>query len=121
MICLDPTLPRSVDIFESLSPKGLWVQATRKSFGEMAIPEIVGKVGLCDAFGIALRIFGRPITNSVMLGAFAKTTSLVSLSSIGKAMESADFRDAFLDSNIKALEQGYSHTEVVEIPVKEGL
>jgi len=115
IICLDPTLPRAVDIFSGMNPKGIWVQATKKSIEDIEVPELVSKVGLCDAFGIALRIFGRTITNSIMLGAFAKTTGIVSLDSLYDGMESVAFRDAALDQNIKAVKQGYDETSVHEI------
>jgi pyruvate ferredoxin oxidoreductase gamma subunit/phenylglyoxylate dehydrogenase gamma subunit len=98
---------------------GVWVQATKKSFEQLKMPETLTRIGLCDAFGIALRIFGRPITNSIMLGAFAKTTGLVSLGSLRKGMESAEFRDAALDKNVLAVEQGYENTKVFDGKGKE--
>jgi phenylglyoxylate dehydrogenase gamma subunit len=119
VVCLDPTLPRSVNIFQDMREGGVWVQATKKSFDQLKMPENLTRVGVCDAFGIALRIFGRPITNSIMLGAFAKTTGLVSLGSLRKGMESADFRDAALDKNILAVEQGYENTKVFDGKGKE--
>jgi phenylglyoxylate dehydrogenase gamma subunit len=118
VICLDPTLPRSINIFEDLKQGGIWVQATKKGFEHLAFPDSISRIGLCDAFGIALRIFGRAITNSIMLGAFAKTTGLVSLDSVRKGMQHAEFRDAALDKNILAVEQGYEETKVYDLPLK---
>ena len=114
IICLDPTLPRSVDIFSGMKPKGVWVQATKKSFDQLTFPQTVSKVGLCDAFGIALEVFGQAITNSIMLGAFAKTTNMVSMKSLCKGMESVAFRDAALDKNIQAVHRGYEETNVFD-------
>lgn len=121
VICLDPTLPRSVDIFRDMQEGGVWVQATKKGCDQLVRPGTLRTIGLCDAFGIALRIFGRPITNSIMLGAFAKTTGLVSLKSLQKAMEFAEFRDAALDKNVLAVEQGYENTKVFDGAGKEVL
>jgi phenylglyoxylate dehydrogenase gamma subunit len=118
VICLDPTLPRSVNIFQNLKQGGVWVQATKKAVEQLALPEAISRIGVCDAFGIALRIFGRAITNSIMLGAFAKTTGLVALDSVRKGMEHAEFRDAALDKNILAVEQGYNETRVFDVPLK---
>jgi len=115
VICLDPTLPRAVNIFANLKESGVWIQATKKSFDELDVPKTVSKVGICDAFGIALRIFGRTITNSTILGSFARTTELVSLESLCKGMESVAFRDAALDKNIEALHRGYDETQVLEM------
>jgi pyruvate ferredoxin oxidoreductase gamma subunit/phenylglyoxylate dehydrogenase gamma subunit len=68
---------------------------------------------------IALEIFRRPITNTLMLGAFAKTTGLVSLDSLRAAVEDSDFRDAGLRQNLLALERGYSETIVHKIEKRE--
>jgi pyruvate ferredoxin oxidoreductase gamma subunit/phenylglyoxylate dehydrogenase gamma subunit len=112
IICLDPTLPRVVNIFAGLKGDGVWVQTTKKSLGELQVPSIVSRVGLCDAYGIALQIFGRAITNSIMLGAFAKTTGIVSVEALRKGMGTVAFRDAALDKNVEALTQGYERTTV---------
>jgi pyruvate ferredoxin oxidoreductase gamma subunit/phenylglyoxylate dehydrogenase gamma subunit len=112
IICLDPTLGRAVDIFQGMNPNGIWVQATKKSVDQITVPDSVSKVGLCDAVGIALELFRRPITNTIMLGVLVKTTGLVSLESLNKGMETVAFRDAMLDQNIKAVQCGYNQTHV---------
>jgi pyruvate ferredoxin oxidoreductase gamma subunit/phenylglyoxylate dehydrogenase gamma subunit len=61
---------------------------------------------------IARAIFKRPITNTIMLGAFAKTTGLVSLASLRTALEQSSFRDAGLRQNLDGLEAGYERTTV---------
>jgi phenylglyoxylate dehydrogenase gamma subunit len=115
IVCMDPTLPRAVNIFAGMNPDGVWVQATKKTIEEFKIPETVSKVGLCDAFGIALQVFGRTITNSIMLGALAKTTGMVSMDNLCKAMESVAFRDAALDKNIQAIQRGFEETKVYDL------
>jgi phenylglyoxylate dehydrogenase gamma subunit len=115
VICVDPTLPRMVDIFAGIKPGGTLVQASGKSAAAIDHPADLATLGLCDAMGIALAIFGRPITNSIMLGAFARTTGLVSLAALIGALEAAEFRDAGLEQNRRALERGYAETEVVAL------
>lgn len=115
IVCLDPTLPRAVDIFNGMNDNGVWVQATKKSLDQLTFPKTVKKIGLCDAFGLALEVLGRPITNTIMLGVFAKTTGIVSLESINKGMESVAFRDALLEKNVEAVQRGYEETTVHEI------
>lgn len=115
LICVDPTLTRSVDIFAGLKPGGTLVQATHKPLAELTLPDTVGRVGLCDAVKIALEVFRRPITNTLMLGAFAKTTGVVSLDALKRALEDSDFRDAGLAQNMTALERGYAETTVHQI------
>lgn len=112
IVCLDPTLPRAVDIFNGMSENGVYVQATKKSINQLTLPKTVKTVGLCDAVGLAMEVLGKPITNTIMLGVFAKTTGIVSLDSVNKAMESVAFRDALLDRNIAAVQRGYDETTV---------
>lgn len=115
VICLDPSLPHTVDIFANQKERGIWVQATKRGVEQLEVPGNISRVGLCDAFGIALKIFGRTITNSIMLGAFARTTGMVSLGSLSGAMESVAFRDAALEKNIEALRQGHDETHVLDL------
>ena len=112
LICVDPTLAKSVDIFSGLKPGGTLVQATHKPLAEVAIADNVALVGLCDAIGIALEVFKRPITNTLMLGAFARTTGVVSLDALRRSLEQSEFRDAGLAQNLVALERGYNETTV---------
>ncbi len=115
VICIDPTLMRSVKIFDGMQDDGVLVQATKKSIDRLTLDPKVKKVGLCDAFGIALDVIGRPITNSIMLGAFVKTTGLAELDSIKKAMGSVAFKDAALEKNMIAVQRGYDETTVHEL------
>ena len=112
LICVAPTLARSVDIFSGLKSGGTLVQATNMPLEDVAISDAVGRVGLCDAVGIALQVFKKPITNTLMLGAFAKTTGVVSLEALKRSLEDSDFRDAGLKQNLLALERGYNETTV---------
>jgi len=112
LLCIDPTVGRAVNIFDGMAAHGTLVQASKRPVTDMDLPESVGTVGVCDAVGIALEIFRRPITNSVMLGAFARATGLVSLEALKDGIEAADFRDAGLAQNLKAVERGYTETRV---------
>ena len=115
VISIDPTVNKAVNIFAGLQPHSSWVQATKDTIGELDIPESVETVGLCDAFSIAMDVFNRAITNTVMLGAFAKTTGEVSLESLKKSLESSNFRDAGLEQNMRAIERGFEETEVIQV------
>jgi len=112
IVCVDPALARTVNIFAGLKRGGTLVQATSRPLAEIDVPDSVGTVGLCDAVRIATEIFGRPITNTLMLGAFARSTGQVSLEALKKVIEQSDFRDAGLRQNLDALERGYAETTV---------
>ncbi len=62
-----------------------------------------------DAIPIALKFFTRPIVNTVMLGAFAKATKLITLESLKIAIKEK-FSDSLAEKNIKAIEAAYSMT-----------
>lgn len=115
ILCIDPTVSRSVNIFDGIRDNATLVQTTARPLAELKIPDQVVTVGLCDAVSIALEIFKRPITNTLMLGAFARTTGLVSLDALRAAVEDSDFRDAGLRQNLEALERGYNETTVHKI------
>lgn len=115
IVCVDPTVSRSVDIFAGMVPGGTLVQTTHHAIDELTIPEQVATVGLCDAVRLAIEIFKRPITNTLMLGALARTTGIVKLDSLVKVLEASDFRDAGLKQNLEALQRGYDETNVHEI------
>ncbi|MBB4197896.1 ketoisovalerate oxidoreductase [Rhodoblastus sphagnicola] len=115
VMCIDPTLSRSVDIFAGLKPGGALVQATEKPLSDLVTPETVAVVGVIDAVRIALDIFGRPITNTLMLGALARATGLVTLEGLKRALAHSEFRDAGLRQNLIALERGFHETAVQKL------
>ena len=112
VLCIDPTVARAVNIFNGVREGAALVQTTSRPLGDFQLPPQIATVGLCDAVAIALDIFKRVITNTIMLGAFARTTGLVSLASLQAAIQDSDFRDAGLAQNMAALERGYESTQV---------
>ncbi len=112
IICIDPTVAGAVDIFSGVKPGGTLVQATGRPLEDLALPDTITTVALCDAVGIGLEIFDKPITNSIMLGAFARATGMVSLESLERGLESTNFRDAGLEQNKHALGRGYRETVI---------
>lgn len=115
IICIDPTVSQVVDIFAGMKPGGTVVLTTKSSLDQLKLPDHVARVGLCDAVGIALAIFQRPLTNAIMLGAFARTTGLLSLDALKEALQEMDFRDAGLTQNLAAAERGFNETRVHEL------
>lgn len=112
VLCIDPTVGRATNVFAGAAEGAVWVQTSAKPLSELSFPAAVATVGLCDAVAIALDIFKRSITNTIMLGAFSRTTGMVSLDSLRAAVEDSDFREAGLRQNLEALERGYNETSV---------
>ena len=115
IICIDPTISRTVDIFEGVRSGGTLVQTTDRPLEALVLPPTITTVGLCNGVAIALEIFKRAITNTVMLGAFARTTGLVSIESLERALHESEFRDAGLAQNQRALRRGYEETVVHQL------
>lgn len=59
-----------------------------------------------DATKIAVEILGRPIVNTVMLGAFAKATGLINMKSLEKALRER-FPKELADKNWEAIKRAY--------------
>lgn len=117
VICIDPTLPESVNIFDGVADNSTLVMCTKKSLEEIKIDPKIKKVGLCDGVSIALEVIGRrpPITNTIMLGALIKTTGIIAIESINNSMGEMAFRDAILEKNIEAAKKGYDETKLYEL------
>lgn len=117
IVCIDPTLPQTVNIFEGITDNTTLVLCTKKLFESLTFDPKVKKVGLCDGVGIALEVIGRrpAITNTIMLGALVKTTDIVSLESINNSLGGMGFRDAALEKNIVAVKKGCDDTKVYEL------
>ena len=115
VVCIDPTVSKTVDIYAGMKASGTVVLTTKAAVDELKFPDSVARVGLCDAVGIALSIYKRPVTNAIMLGAFARTSGLLSLSSLKEALQQMDFRDAGLSQNLTAAERGYNETQIYDL------
>lgn len=64
-----------------------------------------------DATAIAVQEIGRDISNSGMLGALAKVTGWLSLSSLEKGLKE-HFKGKLLDVNVRCLHRGYDEVEI---------
>lgn len=80
VVILDPTIVAAVNPEVGLQDKGEIIANSPRSL------PLRHKVHHVDATSIALERLGAPITNTVMLGAFAAATHLVTLDSIEKGV-----------------------------------
>ncbi len=110
VVVLDPTLLDTVDITEGVPEDGIIIINTPKSPGE--IREKYGikgrKIYTLNATQIALDEFGRPIPNTVMVGALVAVTKTLNLETFKHG-----FREKFakklttkiLEGNMKAIDR----------------
>ncbi|MGQ9626355.1 MAG: 2-oxoacid:acceptor oxidoreductase family protein [Anaerolineae bacterium] len=108
VLVLDPTLLGAEDVAEGLKEDGILLVNTSQSPSEVreALNLHTGRVFTVDASHIAIETLGRDITNTPMLGAFAKATGLFSMEDIieqtrrrlGKTL-----RKDIVEANIEAI------------------
>lgn len=104
IIVLDDSLPRIVDITEGLRERGIiLINSDReRRFNNYDVYSL-------DANRIAMEVLGRPIVNTVMLGAFAKATRLISLENLIESIKER-FRGEIREKNVMAVERAYKET-----------
>ncbi len=112
VVVLDPLLGRSVPVTEGLKEGGLILINHPRGGKETGLggPFMVATV---DATKIAMETLGRPITNTAIIGAFAKMTGLVSLESLEKAILK-QWPGMIGEVNMRAVRRAY---EEVNMPV----
>ncbi len=108
LIIQDATLLSVLDVASGCNNKTIAIINTAKPKTELKISLPLANVHTIDATTIALAEIGRNIVNTVILGAFAKTSGLVSLESLKKAIKQKFAeKPEVIAKNIKAIERAY--------------
>jgi 2-oxoacid:acceptor oxidoreductase gamma subunit (pyruvate/2-ketoisovalerate family) len=111
LVVLDPTLVHSVkNLFEGIKPGAVMVINSPDAETKQYNPNL-GVIGSADATRIGLEEIGRPITNTCMLGMFARTTNWVKLDSILASLPEY-FSGAILERNLRCIQRGYDETRI---------
>ena len=113
IIILDPELPKAVDVTTGLKEGGTIIWNTPLTPEEAAeqLKVSIPTIGVLDATSIALETLGRPIPNTTVLGAFVKTTGLLKMNSIERAIRKR-FSGEVAEKNVKAAKKGYQNVKV---------
>ncbi len=119
VMVLDPRLHRVLPaVTKGLRNGGVYIQNTPKQPKEV-LPELklearLSKIATIDATKYAMEFMGRPIPNIVMLGAFARVTSLITLDSAIKAVKER-FPQKLWERYVRCVKVGYENvsTEVL--------
>ncbi|MBR9691978.1 pyruvate ferredoxin oxidoreductase [Candidatus Woesearchaeota archaeon] len=107
VIVLDPSLMKDIDVIEGLKKKGIVIINTSQPVKKLGIKNF--EVHTADASTVALKLFGRDIVNTAMLGAFAAATKLVSLESLYKGVEQRfEGKQKLIDLNKQAIKEVYN-------------
>jgi pyruvate ferredoxin oxidoreductase gamma subunit len=108
VIVLDPTVMGTVNVVEGLHEDGVLLVNTSDSPGEIRerVNFHTGRVFTVDANSIAMKHFGRELTNTPMLGALARATGLFTLEALEEQIHhkfERKFGDDIVDANVSAL------------------
>jgi pyruvate ferredoxin oxidoreductase gamma subunit len=102
VIVLDETLMHLPEITDGLKPESVIIVN-----GKVQKTAFKQRVYYFDATALALKILGKDIVNTAMLGIFSKETKLVSLDSILKAV-GENFSGKILELNTQLVKEAYN-------------
>ena len=111
-IVMDPTLLATVQVTKGLDENGILIINSPKD------PKIMkeelkmknGKLWTVSATDIAMKILGRAITNTAMLGVVTRATGIVKMESIEKAVKER-FPDPLAEKNIGVIKEAYKEAK----------
>ena len=112
VVVLDPTLLKTVPVAEGLNAEGTIIINSKETPQELKKQINAGsvKVWSVPATEIAIKILGYPITNTAMLGAFARVTGTISLESIEKVVKER-FRQDVAEKNFAVIKEAYKEVK----------
>ena len=107
-VVLDPTLFKTAPVAEGLPEDGILIVNTQESPAKVRERlNLAGrKVWTVHATDIAVKMLGRPVTNTAMLGAVARASGIVGLESIEKAVKER-FPLKIAEKNVKVVKEAY--------------
>ncbi|PIR13405.1 pyruvate ferredoxin oxidoreductase, partial [Candidatus Falkowbacteria bacterium CG11_big_fil_rev_8_21_14_0_20_39_10] len=110
LIIQDATLLDSVNVAKGCGQNTKVIINSAKNKNQIKLNLPKENIFVIDATKIALEVIGRNLVNTVILGAFAKKTELVSLESLKKAVKQkfGSKGSEIVDKNIKAVTQAYN-------------
>lgn len=108
VMVLDPTVMGTVNVVEGLRENGMLLVNTPDSPEEIRekVGFYTGQVFTVNANAIAMEYFGRELTNTPMLGAFAKATELFTLEVLEQQIDhkfARKFGEDIVSANINAI------------------
>ncbi len=110
VIVQDPTLLQTVNVTSGLKNDGILLINTAETPQDFKHMNTKAKILTIDATKIAMDIIGKPIVNTVLLGAFAAATGDVNVESIKKAVKER-FSGTVGEKNAEAIQKAFDFTK----------
>ncbi|HDS08583.1 MAG TPA: pyruvate synthase [Firmicutes bacterium] len=116
VVVIDPTLLKSANVTDGMPDDGVLVVNTTETPAEIRkkINYKKGKVYTVDATSISLKVLGRDMPNTPMIGALLSAVELVSIENIKKKIEETFLKklgSKVVDQNFQALESAYKEVK----------
>ncbi|MDO9573667.1 MAG: pyruvate ferredoxin oxidoreductase subunit gamma [Candidatus Contubernalis sp.] len=111
VIVLDPSLFSAVDVTRGIQKDGYLVINTKKDPKQFMFKGLK-QLAFVNATQIAQEILNRPITNTVLLGAFLKLLPVVKVESLISAVQNR-FSGKIAILNVQALERAYEEAQII--------
>jgi len=111
LLMLDQSLTEIRSNYDGFKAGGLIIANTKHEQAILDLDMKQGTLAIVDGVSIALEETGTAITNTCMLGAFAKATGLVKLEDLKEAL-GLYFTGKILAKNIRSLERGFAEVKV---------
>ncbi|CUT05011.1 2-oxoacid:acceptor oxidoreductase family protein [Candidatus Chrysopegis kryptomonas] len=116
VIVLDPTLLEAIDVTEGMPDDGILIINTELSPKEIREKFGIkkGKIYTVNATKIALDTIGKPIPNTVMLGALIKVTGVLDLDTLLKNIVkkfSRRFNEKVVEGNVQAIKKAFEEVK----------
>jgi pyruvate ferredoxin oxidoreductase gamma subunit len=111
-IVMDSTLLATVPVTEGLGENGILIVNSPKAPKQMKteLKMTKGTVWTVNATDIAMRILGRLITNTAMLGVAARATNIVKMENIEKAVYER-FPEPLAEKNMGVIKEAYKEAK----------
>ncbi|QOV33733.1 2-oxoacid:acceptor oxidoreductase family protein [Streptomyces ferrugineus] len=108
LVIQDATLLHQVNVVEGLTPGGSVLVNSPGDPDALGLTSLTGPVLTVPATAIALRHFGRPVPNVVLLGGLAALTGCVTIDSLADAVQGR-FHGELGSANAAAAREAYAH------------
>ncbi len=113
LIVVDPRLIYTHDIFAGLKQGGILV-INAPGVNKESYSPLVSFAGVIDATRIGLEEIGAAVTNTCMMGAFARTTGWVKLDSVIHALGER-FSGRVLEGNVRCAQRGFEEVTLLSV------
>jgi 2-oxoacid:acceptor oxidoreductase gamma subunit (pyruvate/2-ketoisovalerate family) len=114
IVVADATLLDKGEVFAGIQDETIMVLNSNKEIDISTLPIQITRIAILDATGIALEVLRIPVTNTVMVGAFAKATEWVKVSSILEGIRSV-MPPELAEKNVAAARRAAQEIRVIEI------